>query len=243
MTAAAQIRRALRTQAADVAHLIATAFDVLPAARWLIPDAAHRQILLPATFLITVEHALAHGEVHIADNGAAAAVWYDHTRPVPPIVDYDTRLAAAAGGYAGRFRTLDQLLAEHHPAAPHHHLALLAVRPDRHGRGLATALLRHHHEHLDRYAIPAYLEASSTTNRRLYRHHGYATGQPFYLPDGPPLWPMWREPGLGAAVAPSTAALSQTHDDGSATLTRWATNEAPGPYASRPERESGTGFI
>jgi hypothetical protein len=47
-----------------------------------------------------------------------------------------------------------------------------------------------------RDGTPAYLEASSPRARDLYLRHGYAMrrGSAFRLPEGPLLWPMWREP-------------------------------------------------
>ena len=52
-------------------------------------------------------------------------------------------------GAPERFRALDELFEDSHPQEPHHHLALLAVEPSLRGRGLGTALLRHHHASLD----------------------------------------------------------------------------------------------
>jgi GNAT superfamily N-acetyltransferase len=85
----------------------------------------------------------------------------------------------------------------HHPAGvPHQHLAILAVRPGRQGLGLGTALLNARHHDLDHDGVPAYLEASSPRARDLYQRHGYTMrpGAAFRLPEGPLLWPMWREP-------------------------------------------------
>jgi GNAT superfamily N-acetyltransferase len=86
----------------------------------------------------------------------------------------------------------------------HHHLAILAVRPDAQGQGIGTALLRAHHTTLDGTDVPAYLEASSERTRAWYLRHGYTDhGQPFHLPEGgPPLWPLWRP---GAPVPPARA--------------------------------------
>ena len=110
---------------------------------------------------------------------------------------YDARLAAATGPWTSRFRAFDAALDRHHPAGTAHwHLAILAVRPDRQGRGTGSALLAVGHAVLDQVpGPPAYLEASSPRARDLYLAHGYALlpGAPFHLPgDGPPLWPMWR---------------------------------------------------
>ena len=69
----------------------------------------------------------------------------------------------------------------------------LGVVPGARGRGLGGALLRDRLVRADAEGMPAYLEASSPRSRALYERHGFrATGDPIHLPDGPPLWPMWR---------------------------------------------------
>jgi hypothetical protein len=43
--------------------------------------------------------------------------------------------------------------------------------------------------------VPAYLEASTPGNRRLYERHGFrATEEVMMAPDAPPMWLMWRDP-------------------------------------------------
>lgn len=197
----------VRAGAADldpVAGLIGAAFHDLDVAAWLVPGPAERARILPANFRIFVEHALSYGEIHlvagdpVAGEPVAVAVWFPQDgAPAPPPDNYDTRLAAACGAFTDRFRRLDELFDAHHPHdRPHHHLAFLAVRPELHGRGLGSTLLRYHHNRLDESGVGAYLEASSARSRALYERHGYRVmGRPFRLPDdGPPLWPMWREP-------------------------------------------------
>jgi len=46
----------------------------------------------------------------------------------------------------------------------------------------------------DRAGHPAYLEATNADSKALYERHGFRSGAPFSVADGPPLWPMWREP-------------------------------------------------
>lgn len=188
--------------AAEVADLIAEAFQVLPPAEWLVPDPALRLRLLAGQFAILAEHALVHGVVHRTADGDGVAVWFPREEPGPEPPDYERRLAAACGEATGRFQALDALLEDNHPTDPHHHLAFLAVRPGRQGRGLGTALLRHHHTTLDARGLPAYLEASSERNLPLYQRHGYRTGEPLRLPDGTPFWPMWRTPAGSAEAWP-----------------------------------------
>lgn len=189
-----RIVRAQPSDARPVASLIAAAFHVLAVSGWLVPDPLQRIRILPAYFRILVGHALGHGQVHLTSDRTAAAVWLPRLDPLPDPVYYNTRLATACGDTAPRFQTLDELFAKHHPTKPHHHLALLAVVPHRQRTGLGTALLRHHHQQLDRDGIPAYVEASSPHSRDLYTRHGYQPSEPFHLPDGPPLWSMWRDP-------------------------------------------------
>jgi GNAT superfamily N-acetyltransferase len=188
----------------DVLSLvIADAFADLAPSRWLIPDPAARREILPGYFRLYVEHALASGVVHTTPGRTAAALWLpvgqDPATPADQTAGYHARLAAMAGLWAERFLAFDAALDRHHPAAlPHQHLAILAVRPDRQGRGTGTALLRAQHAVLDSDpGTPAYLEASDLRTRHWYLRHGYILrpNAPIRLPDGgPEMWPMWREP-------------------------------------------------
>jgi GNAT superfamily N-acetyltransferase len=193
-TSSPTIRRGTAADAGRVAELIATAFASLPAVAWLVPDPAARQRIMTADFRIFVDHAVEYGRIDIIDEAPAAAVWFPRTDPIPEPADYDRRLAEACGPWTDRFRVLDALFERNHPEEAHHHLALLAVHPDRQGAGLGSALLRKRHAELDAAGTPAYLESSSPRNRALYLRHGYESGEPFTLPDGTPFWPMWRPP-------------------------------------------------
>ena len=180
--------------------VIAAAFHDLPPSRWLVEDETARFAIFPEYFLIYLEHGLSAGVVQATADRSAAAVWLPvgPGGPVPPD-DYQRSLAAATTPWTARFAAFDAALERRHPAGrPHHHLALLGVRPDRQGRGTGSALLRAGHRALDAAGVPGYLEASSERSRRLYREHGYADlGPPIVLPGGPSLFPMWREPAGG----------------------------------------------
>jgi ribosomal protein S18 acetylase RimI-like enzyme len=190
-----RIRRASQVDAGQVASLIATAFEPLDIARWLVPTDADRVRILTGNFRIWVDHALGNGLVYVVDDLSATAVWFDRTRPVPPPYGYDALLLRACQQYAPRFLSLDAALDEHHPTTAHHHLAFLAVHPDRQREGLGGALLERHHAHLAHVGIksPTYLEASSADAVKLYERHGFQISEPFFLPHGgPAFWPMTR---------------------------------------------------
>jgi len=191
----------IRAEPADLdvlSQVIADAFHRLAPSRWLVADPVARREIFPGYFRLYVEHALTRGVVHTTPDRAGAALWIPvGVRGADPPADYDSRLAAVTSPWASRFRTFDAVLDAHHPPGPpHHHLTLLAVRPDRQGQGTGTALLRRYHEMLDcETGAPAYLEASDRRTRQIYLGHGYADhGAPIGLPDGPLMYPMLRRP-------------------------------------------------
>jgi GNAT superfamily N-acetyltransferase len=183
-----------------LSQVIADAFHDLPQSHWLIPDPVSRREIFPGYFRLFVEHALASGFVYTTANRSAVALWLPGgDESTAPPADYEERLAAATGPWLERFLAFDATLDQNHPGGiPHHQLAMLAVLPDKQGRGTGTSLLRAHHQLLDQdLRVPAYLEAAEPRSRELYLRHGYAdrADGPFRFPDGgPPMWPMWREP-------------------------------------------------
>jgi GNAT superfamily N-acetyltransferase len=131
-------------------------------------------------------------ELWDVEEGVTAAVW------APPGAEEDEQLGEQvveiAGEYGDRLGLVLGLLEENHPAEPHYYLFLLGTRPGWQGQGLGSALMRPMLERCDRDGVPAYLEATSEGNRRLYLRHGFEVTEELLLPDGPPLWRMWRAP-------------------------------------------------
>ena len=209
---------------ADVADLdtlsqvIAGAFHDLAPSRWLIDDPAARHEIFPGYFRIYAEHAMASGVVHTTPDRTAAALWIPvgEDGPAQPL-DYDARLAVATSPWTGRFLAFDAALDRHHPTGvPHHHLAILAVSPQRQGQGTGTALLRAYHATLDKARVPAYLEASDLRTRQIYLRHGYTDhGRPIHLPDGPLMYPLVRQrhPPTGQPIPLPHRKPKDTHDD------------------------------
>ena len=200
-TAADRADRAIvRAHDADIdvlSRVVADAFGDLAPCRWLIDDLAARREIFPGFFRMYVEHALADGVVYTTAGRTAAALWIPAGPEGPGQPGgYGERLAEVTGQWAERFVVFDQELDAHHlTGVAHHHLAVVAVRPDLQGQGIGTALLGAHHAILDDGGIVAYLEASDERTRGLYRRHGYADyGGPIELPGGPFMYPMVRHP-------------------------------------------------
>ena len=192
---AMQIVRAGPADATAVAELAAQAFESLAVAHWLVPDPAARREVLTAYVDILVQHALALGHIDMVEDRSAAAVWWPRgAEPIALGPVYERRLRVACGLWSDRFRALDAQTAQRKPQAHHHHLALIAVAPERQATGLGNALLSYHHAFLDRHRVPAFLAAGSVRGRDMCRRRGYRAAPQFNLPDGPPQWPMWRRP-------------------------------------------------
>jgi len=191
------VRKATGADLPAVVETLTAAFFDDPVSVWWVPDPQRRRQLLPPFFEITVDLNHPHGEIYTADPvPAAAAVWIPPGRqPVGEAAE--ERLVAyteAAEETAERLLTALTLMDEVRPTQPHAYLFLLGTRPPWQNQGLGSALLREVLECCDRDRIPAYLEATSAANQRLYQRHGFeATGE-IVLPDGPSLWSMWREP-------------------------------------------------
>lgn len=196
-----KIDRATEEDLPAIVVTLAVGFHDGDFADWLIPDPGRRSAVYPEYFRILAEHALDTGWIDIAGDGDAVAIWHDvpgHPAKAAPIADYQRRLAAAVGDALPRFQALDDAMEARHPSGPHHYLGHLAVRPHRRREGLGSALLRHHHRHLDRYRISAYLEATGADNQRLYQRHGYQKHLPYPIaPGAPDVRPMWRRPRAG----------------------------------------------
>lgn len=98
--------------------------------------------------------------------------------------------------YLGRLAELGRLLDTRYPGdVEHRYLRVIGVGPDDRGRGFGSALLAEGLAECDAAGLPAYLEASAPRNAALYARHGFRPyGPPIRLPDGPELFPLWREP-------------------------------------------------
>jgi GNAT superfamily N-acetyltransferase len=197
-----------RTESAAVS-VLAAAFRDGAVARWLEPDEQTRHRLSEGYFSLIVRDVLAGGQVAVVttDDGPSAdrrydgvGLWMHHPRPgEEPGEASETATSALPlpPDVAERLGILREMLDARRPVDAHAYLAYLAVHPTRQGRGIGSALLARRHAVLDVIGEPAYLEADDPRNRDLYLRHGYVDDDPIHLPDGPPLWPMWRAPSAG----------------------------------------------
>ena len=124
-------------------------------------------------------------------------MWVPPGSPVVPEAaadEFEDGLATLLGEDAGRTFELVAVLDEHHPHTDHHYLWFLGVQPEWHGTGVGSRLLRHGLAAADRDGQPAYLDATSEHNVRLYERHGFEVVGELRAAGSPPLFGMWRPP-------------------------------------------------
>ncbi|MFF3885238.1 GNAT family N-acetyltransferase [Streptomyces sp. NPDC001914] len=196
-----------------VVRLLDEAFQDDPVSNWVFPDPARRRAKHPRLMAAFTDVVLAEGRVDLAEDGSACALWLS----VPATGNHEGDGEGEEAGEDGpaqlreavdpdneRVELIGRLTAAVHPEGrAHEYLWMIGVMPQRQGEGLGGALIEAVLDRCDREGVAAYLEASNARSRALYERLGFAlAGRPLDLPDGPRMWPMWREPRpAGAAQA------------------------------------------
>jgi GNAT superfamily N-acetyltransferase len=191
------VRKATRDDVPAIVDAMAQAFYDDPVFKWLFPDDGKRLAQSRKYFAGRARTLLKQDEIYTVDGGAAAAMWARPGDWHDPLLDVARQFAALLPPLLGRVRRSLAGLREienRHPSGPHWYLSVLGTHPDRQGEGLGSALLRPILAECDRLEIPAYLETGKERNVHFYTRHGFAVTERIQMPDGPPMWLMWRDP-------------------------------------------------
>jgi GNAT superfamily N-acetyltransferase len=191
------IRKADESDRELVVRLLDVAFQDDPVSRWVFPGDEYRRTTHHRLMAAFTEIVLADGRIDLAEDGSACALWLSVPAEEHGADDDGfAQLRAAVDPENERVELIGRLTADIHPAGrAHEYLWMIGVTPDRQGEGLGAALIQHVLDRCDREGLPAYLEASSARSRALYERLGFElAGTPLDLPEGPQMWPMWREP-------------------------------------------------
>ncbi|GAB2725806.1 GNAT family N-acetyltransferase [Streptomyces bullii] len=199
------IRTAGEEDREPVVRLLDEAFQDDPVSAWVFPGEEYRRTAHPKLMAAFTDIVLAQGRIDVTEDGSACALWMsapaeghgddtDGSDGAPD--DGPALVREAVDPENERVELIGRLTADIHPSGrAHEYLWMIGVAPRRQGEGLGTALVQHVLDRCDREGLPAYLEASSARSRKLYERLGFElVGEPLDLPDGPRMWPMWREP-------------------------------------------------
>ncbi|HZZ50990.1 MAG TPA: GNAT family N-acetyltransferase [Pseudonocardia sp.] len=193
---------------AGVSGALAEAFHDDPVFSWLLPDPATRSRALRRFFEIEARdvvlghrHSVAvpvsrpAGEPPTRCVGAALVLPPDRWRtPFGVLARRGYPFARIFGARLPRAFGLLSAMEHHHPRERHHYLPYIGVAPSAQGRGLGTAMLEPVLRRCDRERLPAYLEATSPDNARLYRRLGFVTTDVVRPLGSPPIELMTRRP-------------------------------------------------
>lgn len=199
-TAQHTVRTVAPVDAPAVAEAMARAFYDDPVVAHCLPGPARRMRRLERGFELFLRRTyLRHDKTFTTDGLGGGALW------LPPgewkLGGLETlrllpAMARCYGADVLRVLRVFDFLEKRHPEEPHWYLGFLGVDPDLQGRGIGSALMQPVLARCDRDRVPAYLEASTERNRRLYERHGFELVEEIRLPGGgPPMWRMWREAG------------------------------------------------
>lgn len=193
------IRTAGEDDRERVVRLLDEAFQDDPVSSWVFPGAEYRRRAHHRLMAAFADAVFADGRIDLTEEGSACALWL----PVPADAgedagpeDVPAQVREAVDPENERVELIARLTEDIHPSGrAHEYLWMIGVTPDRQGEGLGTALIGTALDRCDREGLPAYLEASSARSKVLYERLGFEfTGRALDLPDGPRMWPMWREP-------------------------------------------------
>jgi ribosomal protein S18 acetylase RimI-like enzyme len=197
---AARTRRFSRQDRRPVVAMLSRAFADDPVIRWFLPAMKGGDALSRFFRASLARDVLPHGEVHVAEHDGkivGAALWRRpgewHNNGVSQLLDLPWWLWVFGRDLQRAGEGLDAMK-KAHPSDPHWYLPTIGVDPAAQGLGVGSALMLAMLRRCESERTPAYLESSKPGNVAFYGRYGFKLMDERHLPDGPPFWPMWRDP-------------------------------------------------
>ncbi|MFL5825588.1 MAG: GNAT family N-acetyltransferase [Thermoleophilaceae bacterium] len=195
MLEAPSVERVSEADVTRLATVLARSFLDDPVSCWAFDREPRRFAKLERFFELRLRTLIPQDVCFTTPEREGAALWALPGRWVVPIGE-TLRLMGNVG--PRRLPLVGRGLAtveRRHPKGRHFYLAVLGTDPDHQGRGVGSALLRPVLDMCDSEGIPAYLETGKERNLSFYGRHGFEVTERLELPNGPPIWLMWRDPG------------------------------------------------
>lgn len=191
-----------------IADVLTMAFADDPPVRWLYPDIEHYRRNFPDFVRAFGGRSVELECTHCVDDALACALWLPPGEVPNEVALVDHVVWRIEPRRHEEVFAVFEAIGRVHPTEPHWYLALIGVEPEYQGYGFGSALLKRGLERCDRDGMPAYLEATSPRNIRLYERHGFRQLAPVDVGSCPTITPMWRAPSprVSAAAARSPAA-------------------------------------
>lgn len=146
-------------------------------------------------YLLFARHALSAGEVWVAGDGAAAALWQPPGAAGHADKATVARILELLGDGREAYLAGAEQAAGQRPAGPHWYLDVLGTDPGRRREGLASAVLRPVLVRADADRLPVVVDTSAPENLPFYATHRFSVVSEY---DGPEdrahVWVLRREP-------------------------------------------------
>ncbi len=191
----AVVRQAQAGDADAIAATLARAFHDDPMMLHLLPPSARHK--MPRLFKLMFKLGQPYGANYVTDGFEAATFWRPpggwHVHFKDYILNAPELLGVFGAGVFNVMSTLDRV-EKVHPQKPHWYLQVIGTDPAKQGKGFGGVIMRDQLARADAAGMPCYLESSKDTNIPIYQSFGFEITGEINIPDGPTLWPMWREP-------------------------------------------------
>lgn len=191
----ATVRTAGSADQERVCATLARAFFDDPMLCFVLPDEATRVAKMPRVFRFLFKLAVPLGACHVTSGYEAATIWRPPGKWHVSLWDYivnGPELLSVLGTNTLKVLGAMDLLEKDHPKQPHWYLQTIGTDPDKQGKGFASLIMRHQLAVADAQGLPCYLESSKTSNIPIYQSFGFELTGEITLPNGPTLYPMWR---------------------------------------------------
>lgn len=193
----ATVRLAREDDAPTLDGVLADAFFDDPINVHLVPDEARRDAALRRGMGHVLRQTyLPNGGAWTTEELDGAALWGKPSDPKPSMLEQLRQLptfAAAFGRHLPRAMRAFGSVEKRRPSEPHWFLDLLAVRPDRQGQGIGSALVTAGLTEAGRMGVPAFLVTSNFRNVPFYERAGFDVTEEYDI-GVVHVWAMLRAP-------------------------------------------------
>jgi ribosomal protein S18 acetylase RimI-like enzyme len=191
----ASVRLATRADADAIGQTLAHAFLDDPVLMYFLPDERTRAAKLPRLFKMLFKLGLPHGACYVTNNYEAVTLWRPpdqwHLSFWEYILNGPELLGIFGTGAINAMSTMDRI-EKVHPKKSHWYLQTIGTEPAMQGKGYGSLIMRDRLAATDAAGVDCYLESSKITNIPIYKSFGFEVTGEIKIPNGPTLWPMWR---------------------------------------------------
>ncbi len=193
-----EIRRITGDEARPVAAAIARGFQDNEIWEWMIPSDRRRARLLARYYEFLIRRVfIPRGEAWTTEDLRGGALRIGPSGHGLRGLEQVREALVMTGGGLGAMRRgarYEATVKRHHPRRPHLYLLTLSIDPAAQRQGQGSALMAPLVERSDALGVGAFLETQREANLPFYRRFGFELTDRIDIPDGPPVWLMWRDP-------------------------------------------------